>query len=513
MGSALGDAVPASAAADPKSWPVWWRICMLASLCWFVMMGQVMSASVPPMLGPIIQELHVSPAEASRLASFATLALGFGNIWAVPMVAHIGGRYTMISGLTVFTVCFFWQAAAQTYDSLLAARLVGGLGGGVVESMGPMIVVMLFPQEYIGRAMSIYTWSLGAGAVFGPLFAGYMVEGLGSWRYPQYLFGAMSALNMVGCLAMFPEPVANIRMIGEPPLAGASKAVSQSHELELIGSKDDATSQELDLGPNIVPAEEYPPTTWANVWSRRSFFIRFVYHRPPGGWLATLVTPYCLLATPAVLITVLIFGVSISTTIAVSILVSLTFSLPPLMWSPGLVGLFNISVLVGLSAGILIGGMMADKLVAGFSRRNGYHKPEASLPLLVPLAISTPISTALAGYGLANQWHWAAIGVLWALINVNLTGGCTILMSYATDIYPEKAIDIGVVVNVLKNTIAAGISLGLVDWWLKSGWYMFLTLAFIQVAIFLAVAPLWFYGHRITGITRSWAWLQRGNLN
>ncbi|WDK20888.1 major facilitator superfamily transporter [Colletotrichum graminicola] len=429
------------------------------------------------------------------------------------MVAHIGGRYTMILGLTVFTVCFFWQAAAQTYDSLLAARVVGGLGGGVVESMGPMIVVILFPQEYIGRAMSVYTWALGVGTVFGPLFAGYMVEGLGSWRYPQYLFGAMSALNMVSCIVMFPEPVANIRIIGEPPLTAASRARSQTHELELVGSKDAMASQEQEFGPNIVPAEEYPPTSWTNIWSRRSFFFRFVYHHPPGGWLVTLFTPYRLLATPAVLITVLIFGVSISSTIAVSILVSLTFSLPPLLWSTGLIGLFNMSVLVGLCAGIPIGGMMADKLVSRFSRRNGYHKPEASLPLLIPLAISTPMSTALVGYGLANQWHWAAIGVLWALINVNLTGGCTILISYATDIYPEKAIDIGVVVNVLKNTIGAGISLGLVDWWLKAGWHMFLVLALIQVAIFLSVVPMWFYGAKITGITRSWAWFRRGNVN
>ncbi|KAK1982963.1 major facilitator superfamily transporter [Colletotrichum cereale] len=513
MDRALGDVVPASAAADPKSWPVWWRVCMLASLSWFVMMGQVMSASVPPMLGPIIQELHVGPAEASRLASWAVLALGFGNVWAVPMVAHIGGRYTMISGLAVFTACFFWQAAAQTYDSLLAARIVGGLGGGVVESMGPMIVVMLFPQEYIGRAMSVYTWALGAGTVFGPLFAGYMIEGLGSWRYPQYLFGAMSALNMASCLVMFPEPVSNIRIAGEPPLTTVPGARSQSHELELDGSKDAITSQEQEFGLNIVPAEAYPPTSWTNIWSRRSFFFRFVYHRPPSGWLVTLFTPYRLLATPAVLITVLLFGVSISSTIAVSILVSLTFSQPPLLWSTGLVGLFNVSVLVGLCAGIPIGGIMADKLVARSSRRNGHHKPEASLPLLVPLAISTPMSTALIGYGLANQWHWASIGVLWALINMNLTGGCTILISYATDIYPEKAIDIGVVVNVLKNAIAAGISLGVVDWWFKDGWYMFLVLALIQVAIFLSVAPIWFFGARITGITRSWAWLRGCNVN
>lgn len=61
-----------------QTWPLWWRLCMLGSLSWFVMMGQVMTASVPPMLGPLIQQFHISPTEASHLASWAVLALGFG---------------------------------------------------------------------------------------------------------------------------------------------------------------------------------------------------------------------------------------------------------------------------------------------------------------------------------------------------------------------------------------------------------------------------------------------------
>ncbi|GKT51445.1 putative MFS-type transporter [Colletotrichum spaethianum] len=475
-------------------------------------MGQVMSASVPPMLGSIMQDLHVGATEASQLASWAVLALGFGNVWSVPMVAHIGGRYTMLFGLSIFTASFFWQAGAQTYESLLAARVVGGLGGGVVESMGPMIVVMLFPQEFIGRAMSVYTMALGAGSVFGPLFAGYMIEGLGNWRYPQYLFGAMSAINIVGCLVMFPEPVSNIRIAGEPSLADVSGGRPDTNELEMVGSKDVIYSEQQEF-PATPTGVKILLTSWTNLWARRSFFVRFSHHHPTAGWLVMLLSPYRLLAMPAVIVTVLSFGVSISSTIAISVLVSLTFAQPPLLWSTGLIGLFNLSVLVGLCAGTLIGGMLADKMVLRFSRRNGYHKPEAALPLMVPLAISPPLSIAWVGYGLANQWHWAIIGVLWALVNVNLTGGCTILISYATNIYPEKAIDIGVVVNVVKAAIAAGISFGTVDWWTIDGWYMFLALAMIMLSIFLGVIPLWLYGPKITSKTRSWSWYQVYNVN
>lgn len=443
------------------------------------------------------------------------------NLWAVPAVANFGARYTMIFGLAVFTAGFFWQAASENYDSLLAARIVGGLGGGVVESMGPMIVVMLFPPEYLGRAMSIYTWSLGAGTVFGPLFAGYMIEGLGSWRYPQYLFGVMSALNMAGSILMFPEPIMNIRVRGEPPLFSAPDS-SYGEEDPVISKKGRETISLENLGPERSVQDEQrefaapspiPFATWTNLWTKRSFFLGFTHHHPVSGWLSMALAPYRMLAVPAVVLTVLLFGVSISTNIATSILVSLTFSKPPMLWSTDLVGLFNLFVLGGLCAGILIGGLLSDRMIASYTRRKGYHKPESTLPLLLPLGIVIPLATVLIGHGLANGWHWAAIGVLWGLVNVNMTSGCTILISYATDIYPAKAIDIGVVVNVLKNAIAAGISFAVVDWWTKDGWYMFLALALVKFFIFVSVTPLWIWGTKIAQVTRSWKWLQGHNVN
>ncbi|KAF4897315.1 putative MFS-type transporter YcnB [Colletotrichum viniferum] len=188
-------------------------------------------------------ELHVSAAQASQLASWAVLALSSGNIWAVPAVASFEARYTIIFGLAIFTGGFLWQAASESYNSLLAARIIGGLGGDVVESMGPMIVVMLFPPEYLGRAMSVYT----SGTVFGPLFAGYMIEGLGSWRSPEYLFGIISVLNMVGTILMFPEPIMNIRVRGEPPLFSAPDS-SCGDEAPVISKKRRETISMENLG-------------------------------------------------------------------------------------------------------------------------------------------------------------------------------------------------------------------------------------------------------------------------
>jgi hypothetical protein len=115
-----------------------------------------------------------------------------------------------------------------------------------------------------------------------------------------------------------------------------------------------------------------------------------------------------------------------------------------------------------------------------------------------------PTAVALTGVGLERQWHWAIIGFLWAIINMNLTGACTVLISYATDIHPRKAIDIGVAVNVVKNAIGAGISFATTEWWFKDQWLMYLTLALILFALMLLAAPLYIWGPKITRRTESW---------
>ncbi|KAG5801729.1 hypothetical protein H9Q74_013410 [Fusarium xylarioides] len=436
----------------PMSWPLWWRLIMMGNLSFFVMMGQVLGASIPPMLLPLVKDMHVSSTKISQLASWGTLCIGLGNIWALPTVAYIGSRYTILIGLAVFTAGFFWQARAQSYESLLAARVIGGLGGGVVEALGPVVVVLLFPREYVARAMSVYTWALGAGAVFGPMITGYAVDNLGSWRYPNYIFGGICALNLLVMILMFPEPLTNIRVPGDPEPSDIS-----------IESVD-----EEQVGEPKEPLEE----------------------------------PFEILVSPAVIVTVLLFGFSIAGTIATSILVSITFSQPPWLWTSGQVGLYNVAPLLGLLAGMPFGGAGADWLAERHLRRHGEFKPESVLPILLPFAIATPIATTLIGVGFQRGWHWAVVGLFWAILNANLTGGCNVMISYCTESYPKKAIQIGVVVNVIKNVIGFRVSYSTLDWWMKDKHFMFLTVALVIFMLFIVAVLLWISRLRITRKTK-----------
>lgn len=398
----------------------------------------------------------------------------------------------MIVGLFVFSACFFWQAASPSYKSLLAARIIGGLGGGVVESMGPMIVVDLFPREYIGRAMSIYTWSLGAGTVFGPLISGYMAQGTNTWRYPYYLFGGVSILNLVAIVAMFPEPNMNILMRG--PSAEVADIIE-------IGRDKTETPSHSENGEGRGRAVS---VSAAEIWYTRSFYSRIYHNHPPPNWLVLFFTPWRVLFTPAVLLTVILFGIAISSTMATSIVVSVVLSEPPTIWNSATIGLFNIAVLIGLVVGVPFGGPLADRAVTRYARKTGKRKPEISLLIASTTALISPVGIILAGLALEKGWHWALIGLFWGMLNFALTSACTIMISYSTVTYPQHAIDIGVMVNTIKNILAGGLSFVAVNWWYESKARMFGTLGGLELGLLLLTIPLYVWGAKLAILSEKW---------
>ncbi|EXK77994.1 hypothetical protein FOQG_17305 [Fusarium oxysporum f. sp. raphani 54005] len=449
---------------------------MMGTLTFFVMMGQVLGSSIPPMISSLVMDLHVDSTKISQLASWGSLCIGLGNVWALPAVAYIGSRYTILLGLAVFTACFFWQARAQSYESLLAARVIGGLGGGVVEALGPVVVMLLFPRD----------------------------RKSGSWRYPHYIFGGISALNLLITFLMFPEPLTNIQVPNSPEESAlASPSPDQEQVIEPKGTLEETGSSHQYENQSATVKVDRPQNS-AGLWFRRSFFLTFKYNQPPQNIFSLIIEPFRILVFPSVILTVLLFGFSIAGTIATSVLVSVIFSQPPLLWTSGQIGLYNIAPLLGLLAGMPIGGAGADWLVKRHLQRHGEFKPESTLPILILFAISTPIATILIGVGLQQGWHWALVGLCWAILNINLTGGCNVLISYCTESYPKKAIQIGVVVNIIKNAIGFGVSYSTIDWWAMDKYLMFLIIGLVIFILLIAALPLWLKGPSVTRKTKVW---------
>ena len=126
---------------------------------------------------------------------------------ALPAVEYLGKRYTILLSLLIFLASNIWAANANSYNSLLGSRFLGGFSGGVIEALGPSIVSECFHEHQLARAMVVYVGFLAAGSAAGPIVAGGIASGLGNWRW---FFGVSSiaiGINIITCVLMLPDTI------------------------------------------------------------------------------------------------------------------------------------------------------------------------------------------------------------------------------------------------------------------------------------------------------------------
>jgi len=92
-----------------------------------------------------------------------------------------GHRLIFRLGLLISAAALALCALADTYPTLLAFRVLQGVGTALVMSCAPALTVALFPESERTRALGIYGMLYSAGIAAGPLIGGIAIEALG-WQ-------------------------------------------------------------------------------------------------------------------------------------------------------------------------------------------------------------------------------------------------------------------------------------------------------------------------------------------
>ncbi|MFB5759145.1 DHA2 family efflux MFS transporter permease subunit [Paenibacillus medicaginis] len=118
------------------------------------------------------------------------------------MEQRIGYKKFLILALSVFSLgtglCIF----AWSDTSLIAARIIAGLGGGVIMPLSMTIVYKIMPREQVGMSLGIWGISAMAAPAIGPTLSGYLIEWF-NWRFlfiislPFALFAILMAIVLI----------------------------------------------------------------------------------------------------------------------------------------------------------------------------------------------------------------------------------------------------------------------------------------------------------------------------
>ena len=161
-----------------------------------VALGMFFSQSASLMLAPLLvamaNEFDTSVAVAGQLATATFAAWGVSVVTVGPMSDSFGRRPVALTGLSLLSIGVLASAFAPNIETLMAFRIVTGLGGGMIPPNSMAAVADSIPPsrraQVIGGIMAFATLS---GVIGVPLVA--VAANSGGWRLSFLVIGILLA--------------------------------------------------------------------------------------------------------------------------------------------------------------------------------------------------------------------------------------------------------------------------------------------------------------------------------
>jgi hypothetical protein len=149
---------PTADPADPLNFSRWRKLSLLACMSLLPFVVNITSSSLSSALPvyaatPIFGFPPTSFSKLTRLLAVNVLFLGTSNLVWVPLANTYGRRPIILLSLLILVFSSMWAGLAKNFDSLLAARVFMGIGGGPADAVAPDVVGEIFFVHQRGRAM------------------------------------------------------------------------------------------------------------------------------------------------------------------------------------------------------------------------------------------------------------------------------------------------------------------------------------------------------------------------
>ncbi|MEO3752679.1 MFS transporter [Streptomyces sp. B6B3] len=117
---------------------------------------------------------------------------------------RFGRKPVLIAGLALFAAGAFAAAAADGPGTIIVLRGLSGVGAALVMPTTLSIITSSFPAEERGKAVGAWIGVAGAGAVFGLLTSGLLLEWF-SWASVFVFGGLLAVLTLAAAVAVLPD--------------------------------------------------------------------------------------------------------------------------------------------------------------------------------------------------------------------------------------------------------------------------------------------------------------------
>ncbi|QKX53820.1 uncharacterized protein TRUGW13939_00900 [Talaromyces rugulosus] len=471
---------PSNDPNDPLNWAYYKKVTIVAIL---VLGACLNAATVGPLLSTSIvvlaQELQRPLADITLLTGYNTVVAGASCPLTSALATKYGKRPVFLFSSLACLVGSIIGSFSQTYNTLLAARIIQGLGFASYESLTFTTIGDLFYVHERGFWINVIAFTLTGVSNMSSIITGPVTLNLG-WHYLFHLLVAFSGFQAI-LLFFFTPETTYIR----------APSFHQQPSLDAVESEKSSPTPE-HIESATVSLHSPPP---AKTFWQEMAICTGVYSNE--SLLTLLLGPFLCLTNVAALWIVTTTGIVTSFYVAISYTVAQLFSVLPYSLSTAEVGYLSVGPFLGGIIGSVLVALTTDRVIVAMTKRNnGIYEPEFRLPLV---AFGLSLTAGLCSFGSLSQatGNIYLIDFMWGLTIVGIcfvTGPCS---SYAIDAFRGMSNEIFVANVMFKNFLFFGYSYFINDWVTSGGpadpFYIF---GGISAALILTTIPVYVFGKR-----------------
>jgi EmrB/QacA subfamily drug resistance transporter len=189
-----------------------------------VLDGSIVNVALPRMMA-------IFNASTDQIQWVLTVYLLVGGM-VIPATGYLGDRFgykaVYLASIALFTATSMLCGCSWSTDSIIVARALQAVGGGMVIPLSMAMVYRIWPKEKAGTAMGIWGLTMTVAPAIGPTLGGYLVDYF-SWRLIFYINLPVGVLTLLLGL-LFLEETPRLRalkldLFGLGLVSGASLAL------------------------------------------------------------------------------------------------------------------------------------------------------------------------------------------------------------------------------------------------------------------------------------------------
>lgn len=385
--------------------------------------------------------------------------LGPGGLAVIALSAYFGRLPVLFYFVIIAFLTAVWCAAATSFNSFMAARILNGFFSTVAQGGGLMFIKDMFFFHEHARKINIWAGFVILSPYFGPCFTAFLLTKL-EWEWGFWLLTIMTGICLISIVLFVDETYYNRRILA------SERPVRRSRVKRLIGIEQ-----------------------WKSHKQRSTF------------WQACM-RPIRVVMKPTVFLTMTYYMFTFAWVVGINTTLSI-FVTPLYNFGLKQIGYFYFTPIVAALLGEIAGHWLHDLIARIYMRRHGgVLEPEARL---IAIWISTPFIIAgliVLGFALERGWHYMLASLGWGLYVFGIMITTVSIAAYNLDSYPEGSGEIAAWLNAFRTLAGFIISYFQVKWAAASGTERsFGVQAGICVGVFFLVVACQIWGKKL----RMWS--------